>query len=254
MRSVRQDAVIQRLETTDPNTQLVILQRCVKFYLYAVFEVKKNPQLKIDLHINKTHLSDCLRALFKLYCTDFALFIKNEAFHCTDMTASYTLLNFCTPEVLHTVLKYYPKLLRTNSPLNDAIILYFSFHNHNYIRFNKIVNKLIDAKSYTLLFALSTFLDEIRNDVIKMLCISHSSKVGSFNASGLRSWLLLSCENDALSYCEKLGLIVSGDAMSVKFSKSNLPMPNTAFRPSSCLVSKELSTLQKDRLSDYLLE
>ena len=248
---MRQDAVIQRLEATDPKSQILILQGCVRFYFYAAYETKKNLHNAIDLHINKTHLGDCLRSLLDLYIANNAFSNESEYFQCSSVTAAYILFNIHTADVLNSVLKVYPDLLCTKTPLRDAAIIYFSYHNHNFIRFNKLVQELIEAKAYILLFVLSTWIDEVRINVVKILCNSHNSKVGSFKANDLCKWLLLPSTDDVLRYCANVGL--SQNDGNVKFTKVSLPISKTSNQPTGCMILKVLNALQNDDLSDYLL-
>jgi len=251
LRSVRQDAVIQRLDIIDPKSQIRILQGWVKFYFYAAFETKKNSYNNSDLHINNTHLRDCLRSLLDLYFANNAFSSKTENFDCYFVTGAYVLLNIQSTELLQYVFKAYPNLLRTKTCLRDAVIICLTYYNRNYIRFNRLIMDLVKKHAYVLLFALHTWIDDMRIDVVKMLCHSHNSKATIFNVNDLCKWLLLPSSDDVFKYCENLGLSIRDDG--VKLMKSSLPISYEATQVSKCPVLAVLNKLKDNTLSDFLL-
>ena len=252
LRSVRQDATIQRLAEVDPDTQITLLERCVRFYVYAAHRKRADQQLKIDSHINTTHMNDCFKALFRLYSSGASNLRTTCPNDCLSVTAAYILLNLNSPQVLRAILSQYPKWLRTTPEISCAVKMYFAHQNRNFIFFNKTILELIKRKQYLCLFALSTIIDNIRSHVMATLCHSHNSKQLLFSCDDLPCWLLLSSTHHIVTYCVKFGLPVVNET-SVKLTKNhNCPKPIPC-QILGCKIFDALNNLESEELYNYIL-
>ena len=254
LRSIRQDAVIQRLKDVDPNAQSLILERCVKFYLYASYRIQNNQQLKIDSHINSSHANQSLAALLELYCTRTSTSTKMDILlSSSSFSAAYILLNLSVPDIMFSVISSCPKCLKKQKLMVIVLQMYFCYHEKNYLRFNKLVSELIMLNAYLPLFAVATFIHEIRADVLTLLCHSHHSKQASFDTGDLCKWLLLETPLDVVSFCVKSGLAVIND-QSVKFLKSFLPIQKVITPATGCLICKALEDVHGNKLINFMTQ
>lgn len=252
LRSVRQDATIQRLAEFDPNTQITLLERCVRFYIFAIYQQRLDYRLKIDMHINRTHMNDCLKSLLKLYIFNISESPMEYIGDCCSVTAAYILLNLNSPEIVFAVLKCYPKSLRASPEISCAIKMYFSYQNNNFVSFNKLILKLIKRRLYLPVFALSTCIDEIRVSVMAMLSHSHNSKQLSFSCDDLLCWLSLNSTKDVLNFCCDLGVqVVNND--SIKLSKMFISPKTNPRQLGGCHVFEALHDLESEDLCNYFL-
>lgn len=64
LRSVRQDMIIQRVSGWEC---VAVLERTVRFHLYASYRLCGVPLRLYDPHINDTHLQECLSWLLECY-------------------------------------------------------------------------------------------------------------------------------------------------------------------------------------------
>nr|CAB3263691.1 germinal-center associated nuclear protein [Phallusia mammillata] len=250
LRSVRQDAVIQELQYTRPQLYIILLEKCINFYCYAAYRKTVDLDLAIDMYINSNHIKNCLETLMDTYCLmsfkfDNPILLKS----CLKMLSLYVLQSYVSPETLIEILIKVPKHIRDMQPVKTCVLMCVALRHKNYVKLMKLATLLCHNWIFASLCFLTTNLGEIRSDIIKMLCASHSSKVGSFSALDLRRWLLLQSEKDIISYCKNSGLKILPNN-GIQFNKSG--SKEVTKYPSGCYVLYTLQTLSKDKIVQHL--
>nr|XP_018667462.1 germinal-center associated nuclear protein isoform X2 [Ciona intestinalis] len=221
LRSVRQDAVIQQLQIVQPMLCIGILERCVRFYVYAAYRAKLQPGLNIELHINTQHTNDCLKTLLLMYKgVGFKFRERVKLHHRLSLVAVHMLLHMQCHDTLCGLLINVPSHWWKQEPLQTVVGVIFAVFHKNYVRAVKLSQKLISEKRNIVLIAFSLSVDALRLDCVKMLCHSHSSKVSSFPAEELPHWLFLNSTSDVTELCMSLGLTCT-PTNAIKFSKND---------------------------------
>uniref|UniRef100_H2YJ19 SAC3/GANP/THP3 conserved domain-containing protein n=1 Tax=Ciona savignyi TaxID=51511 RepID=H2YJ19_CIOSA len=251
LRSVRQDTVIQQLHKVRPMVCVAILERCVRFYIYAAYRTKLNPEMAIDLHINTQHTVDCLKTLLLLY-NDMEYRFREQVKlqHRLSMVAVYMLLHIQNHDVLCGLMINVPNRLWKLEPLKTVLEMAFAVMHKNYVRFIKLTSKLVSEKRYVILLTLCLCIDRLRVDCIQMLCHSHNSKACSFSAQDLCSWLFLNNASSATHLCNELGLTCPQPNV-IKFFKSDFIHKDTN-KVHGCNLIKTVQQLNNDEIINIL--
>ncbi|XP_070151377.1 germinal-center associated nuclear protein [Polyergus mexicanus] len=221
LRSVRQDAVIQRI---DININIVILKLIVRFHTYAAQRLCEKKISEFDGKINNKHLLECIKQLLVLYDErDY----KNRNFlelheelekleyidSRSEMEALYILLNVGNEEVLKRALTLSSDL--KNSPaIQLATKISLAWYLRNYVRVCYLVQQLPPILACAFFCNLQSF----RRNVLQIMSFGYNSKVLTFPGLKLQKLLFYKDISRVQADCNLFGLTFTNE--NVLFQKS----------------------------------
>ncbi|KAK2825194.1 hypothetical protein Q7C36_019121 [Tachysurus vachellii] len=222
LRSVRQDMVIQRVSGREC---VAVLERTVRFHLYASYRLCGAPLQLFDPHINDTHLQECLSWLLECYS-------EGQFEHQAEFQALSLLYNLGSTRTLQRSLEL-PDKIRLSPPVQLALAINWAYTERNPVRLLRLAQKL----DFIQACALHRHLLSCRRDLLRLYSHGYNSRNCRFPVQKLADILDLECSL-AGQLCLAHGLQVSGDC--VVFSKAS-------FSESPC---KELQCERMHKLVD----
>ncbi|KAG7283660.1 hypothetical protein CRUP_020433, partial [Coryphaenoides rupestris] len=163
LRSVKQDMIIQR--TTGPDC-LAILERMVRFLVYASFRLCGEPLRLYDPRINDTHLQESLSWLLQCYVTQPGPHGNQEEFQTLSL-----LYNLGSLRVLQHTLEL-PKALRSSPTVALALSINRAFSERNPVRLLRLARGL----GFLQRCALHRHLAACRRDLLLLYSHGLSSR------------------------------------------------------------------------------
>ncbi|XP_060750919.1 SAC3 domain-containing protein 1 [Tachysurus vachellii] len=222
LRSVRQDMVIQRVSGREC---VAVLERTVRFHLYASYRLCGAPLQLFDPHINDTHLQECLSWLLECYS-------EGQFEHQAEFQALSLLYNLGSTRTLQRSLEL-PDKIRLSPQVQLALAINWAYTERNPVRLLRLAQKL----DFIQACALHRHLLSCRRDLLRLYSHGYNSRNCRFPVQKLADILDLECSL-AGQLCLAHGLQVSGDC--VVFSKAS-------FSESPC---KELQCERMHKLVD----
>ncbi|XP_072552972.1 SAC3 domain-containing protein 1 [Salminus brasiliensis] len=202
LRSVRQDMVIQRICGADC---VSVLERTVRFLLYASYRLCGQPLRLYDPHINDTHLQESLSWLLECYA-------EGQHKHQDEFQALSLLYNLGSPRATQHALAL-PQRVRHSPPVQLALAVSRAYMERNPVRLLRLARKL----DFLQACALHRHLLSSRRDLLLLYSHGHSSRNCRFPIQKLADILSLE-QSLAAQLCQAHGIQISGDW--VVFSKS----------------------------------
>ncbi|XP_012233389.2 SAC3 domain-containing protein 1 [Linepithema humile] len=222
LRSIRQDAVIQRIDIT---ANILLLEPIVRFHTYAAQRLCERNISQFDAKINNKHLLECIKQLLVLYdqrdcknTTDNTSFYKDfEKLILSDnrseMEALYILLHIGDQEALRRALALSPDLKNTPA-VKLAIKISLAWYLRNYVH----VCRLIQQLPPLLVCASFCNLQSFRRCVLQIMSSGYNSKVLTFPGLKLQELLFYKDINRVQADCHLFGLTFTNE--NVLFQKS----------------------------------
>ncbi|XP_014468556.1 PREDICTED: germinal-center associated nuclear protein isoform X2 [Dinoponera quadriceps] len=222
LRSVRQDAVIQRIDTT---AYIRLLEPITRFHIYAAQRLCERNISEFDAKINNKHLLECIKHLLVLYdeqdsksvtdnmdlYKDFdKMTINNNR---SEIEASYILLHIGDQDALQRALTLSSDL--KNSPaVKLAIQISLAWYLRNYVR----VHYLIQRLSPILACAFFSNLQSFRRNVLQIMSSGYNNKMLIFPGLKLQELLFYKDISKIQADCNLFGLTFTNE--NVLFQKS----------------------------------
>lgn len=238
LRAVQQDMVIQRIGGHDA---VHILERNVRFLVYAGYRLCVETRDDFDPEINHSHVQECLKRLLVLYDSD------DSACHChqSDFVALYLLYNLGSSEAVLHALSVKQKL-NSSDVFKNSFLLSLAWHTGNFMRVLKLSSHLPSLH----LCALHRHIDRVRCSALNVICASIGSRAQSIQVSVLSKWLV--CDiNEMEILCSKCGLTTITDS-AISLSRTKFQEPSPMPRLTSRQIDSKLATESKS-LSQLLL-
>ncbi|KAM6962538.1 SAC3 domain-containing protein 1 [Aplochiton taeniatus] len=208
LRSVRQDMIIQRVSGPDCEA---VLERTVRFLVYASYRLCGEPLRLYDPRINDTHLQESLSWLMDCYAT-------GKHLHQEEFQALSLLYNLGSSRVLQHVMEL-PERVRSSGRVCLALSINRAFLERNPVRLLRLAQKLDFLQSC----AVHRHLVACRRDLLLLYSHGHNSRNCRFPLQKLAH--LLALESDlAIQLCRAHGVEVIQD--SVVFSKVGFTEPD----------------------------
>lgn len=221
LRSVRQDMVIQQIHVEDPFSAALIIEKCYRFYAYALFLIKRHNITSIDRHIHRTHMKQCLQSLMEIYrVSPLSECPKSSHFNIAEFVACNLIFNTERSDILEEILQNFPKMIRRKEPSETTINILYAISRRNFVRVFKLFLSLKSNGYYLVLLSFLDSIDKYRSEAIGVLSQSHNSKQCSFPTNVLMKWLLLNDNNAVLKICKEHGMNVNMQG-NVVFQKVN---------------------------------
>ncbi|XP_043081137.1 SAC3 domain-containing protein 1 [Puntigrus tetrazona] len=203
LRSVRQDMIIQRVSGPDC---VAVLEKSVRFLLYASYRLCGQQLQHFDPRINDTHLQECLSWLLESYRDG-----KHQ--HQEEFQALSLLYNLSSSQAIQHVLEL-PERIRSSPSVQLALALSRAHTERNPVRLLRLAQRL----DFIQVCAVHRHLLPCRRDLLLLYSHGLSSRNCRYPLQSLARLLDL---KDALAeqLCQVCGVHVSGEW--VTFSKSS---------------------------------
>ena len=211
LRAVRQDMVVQNAVNIDT---VKILERVVRFHLYASYKLLEANPAQFDAHINNTHIQECMKRLINMY----------EEADCScrkwEFLSLYLLFNIDSNDALQFCLNNKLKHKATEE-FNTVLRLCFAWRDNNCVRVLTLCKQL----SAMNLCAFHRHISTCRTKFLKRLNFAYSSKTHLFPLDTLTALLALDSEDACRVLCEQCGLqVLDSGVRFVKTSDNNVTL------------------------------
>uniref|UniRef100_A0A8C2PZ81 Si:zfos-452g4.1 n=1 Tax=Cyprinus carpio TaxID=7962 RepID=A0A8C2PZ81_CYPCA len=203
LRSVRQDMIIQRVSGPDC---VAVLEKSVRFLLYASYRLCGQQRQYFDPRINDTHLQECLSWLLESYRDG-----KHQ--HQEQFQALSLLYNLGSTEAIQHVLEL-PERIRSSPAVQLALAVSRAHMERNPVRLLRLAQRL----DFIQVCAVHRHLLPCRTDLLLLYSHGHSSRNCRYPLQRLARLLFLK-DTLAAELCQVYGVNVSGEW--VNFSKSS---------------------------------
>ncbi|TRY54080.1 hypothetical protein DNTS_034502, partial [Danionella cerebrum] len=215
LRSIRQDMIIQRVSGPEC---VAVLEKSVRFLLYASYRLCGEPLRYFDPRINDTQLQESLSWLLESYR-------EGTHQHQEEFQALCLLYNLGSTQAVRHVLEL-PVQIRGSLPVQLALALSRAREEHNPVRMLRLARRL----DFLQLCALHRHLLPRRCQLLRIYCSAHCTRSSTcrFPLQKLAGLLSLT---DVLTtkLCQAHGLDVSGEW--VQFSKGSFTeMPSASLQ------------------------
>ncbi|XP_062871667.1 SAC3 domain-containing protein 1 [Trichomycterus rosablanca] len=193
LRSVRQDMIIQRVSGQEC---VAILERTVRFLIYASYRLCSEPLRLFDPRINDTHLQECLSWLLECYREGQH---QNQA----EFQALSLLYNLGSSHTLQRALEL-PERVRLSPPVQLALAVNRAYSERNPVRLLRLTQKL----NFLQGCGLHRHLLSCRRDLLLLYSHGHSSRNCRYPVRKLAEILSLECSL-AAQLCKAHGIQVN---------------------------------------------
>uniref|UniRef100_A0A3P8U8L2 Si:zfos-452g4.1 n=1 Tax=Amphiprion percula TaxID=161767 RepID=A0A3P8U8L2_AMPPE len=210
LRSVKQDMIIQRVSGSDC---VAILERTVRFLIYASYRLCGEPLRLYDPRINDTHLQEYLSWLLGCYATGSEPHPNQEEFQ-----ALALLYNLGSVRATQHILEL-PERLRSAPAITLALSINQAFLERNPVRLLRLAGRL----NFLQTCALHRHLAACRRDLLLIYSHGFSSRNCCFPLERLSQLLSLDTLLTA-QLCQTYGVEVNQDKQ-VVFSKAAFSEP-----------------------------
>ncbi|KAJ8374422.1 hypothetical protein SKAU_G00050020 [Synaphobranchus kaupii] len=207
LRCVRQDMVIQRVSGPEA---AAVLERVVRFLLYASYRLCEEPLRLYDPRINDTHLQESLSWLLDCYST-------GEHRHQEEFQALSLLYNLGSAHALQRALEL-PERARASPAVRLALAVNRAHLERNPVRVLRLARRLDFLQSC----AAHRHLGPCRRDLLLLYSHGHSGRNCRFPLQRLARLLALDAA-PAARLCRAHGVLVNGDW--VVFAKASYAEP-----------------------------
>ncbi|KAM9795909.1 SAC3 domain-containing protein 1 isoform X1 [Syngnathus typhle] len=230
LRSVKQDMIIQRAHGPDC---VAVLERMVRFLLYASYRLCDEPLRHFDPRINDTHLQENLRWLLDCYTHETGPHPNQEEFQALGL-----LYNLGSSVAMRHIMEL-PAPLRHTPAIMLAISINQAFLERNTVRLLRSARRL----NFLQACAMHRHVTASRKDLLLLYSHGFSSRNCRFPLSVLSK--LLGLEKSLTStLCRACGVEVNADEQ-VVFSKTSFAEPEQGERCCS-LYHNIVTEKQKD--------
>ncbi|XP_076840571.1 SAC3 domain-containing protein 1 isoform X2 [Brachyhypopomus gauderio] len=203
LRSVRQDMIIQRVSGP---ACVAVLERNVRFLLFASYRLCGQPLRLFDPCINDAHLQECLSWLLECYR-------EGQHQHQEEFQALSLLYSLGSAHTAQHVMEL-PKRVRLSPPVRLALAIRRAHTERNPVRLLRLAHRL----DFLQACALHRHLLPCRRDLLLLYSHGHSSRNCRFPVQKLAD--LLSLETSLTTQlCRAHGIHVNGEW--VIFSKAS---------------------------------
>ncbi|XP_068599674.1 SAC3 domain-containing protein 1 [Brachionichthys hirsutus] len=210
LRSVKQDMIIQRIPGL---TRVAILERMVRFLIYASYRLCGEPLWMYDPCINDTHLQENLSRLLFCYATETGPHPNQEEFQALGL-----LYNLGSAQATQHIIEL-PEQLRSSPAIALALSVNRAFLERNPVCLLRLAQQLDFLQSC----ALHRHLVACRRDLLLIYSYGYSNRNCRFPLDRLAQLLSLDASLTA-QLCQAYGLEVSQDGK-VVFAKASFTEP-----------------------------
>ncbi|KYN06755.1 80 kDa MCM3-associated protein [Cyphomyrmex costatus] len=221
LRSVRQDAVIQRVDTV---TSILLLEPIIRFHIYAAQRLCERDISEFDAKINSKHLFECIKRLLILYDRQNKNVTNNTEVHKdfeklaldnsrSEMEAVYILLHIGDCEALKRAFTL-PSDLKKSPAIQLATKISLAWYLRNYVCICHLVGQLPPILACAFFCNLQSF----RRNVLQIMSSGYNNRVLTFPGQKLQELLFYKDISKIQADCKLFGLTFTNE--NVLFQKS----------------------------------
>ena len=215
-RGIRKDITQQELCCTD---SVELVEQCARFHIVCSERLCAEQPSVFDKKINSDNLTKCLQSLKYMYhdLRVKEITCKNEP----EFRAYIILLNLNNGNFMWD-LQRLPNNIQKSSEVQFALNIYSALESNNYYKFFKLVQKTTYLNACILLRYFNQVRLKALSVLVKAYCRTASTAYPLYE---LIDVLGFEDENEAIYFCEQVGLNVSKDGLHVLLNRNNFTMP-----------------------------
>lgn len=215
-RGIRKDITQQELCCKE---SVELIEQCARFHIVCSERLCAEDASVFDKKINSENLTKCLQTLKYMYhdLRVKGIICENEP----EFRAYVVLLNLNNGNFLYD-LRQLPKSVQNSSEVQFAIKIYFSLDSNNYYKFFKLVRETTYLNACILL----RYFNQIRLSALSIMVKAYCRTISTaFPLYELIDILGFEDENEAVYFCEQVGLNMSDDELYVLLNRQSFNMP-----------------------------
>ncbi|XP_012057346.1 PREDICTED: germinal-center associated nuclear protein [Atta cephalotes] len=224
LRSVRQDAVIQRIDIV---SNIFLLEPIVRFHIYAAQRLCERNITEFNAKINNKHLFECIKQLLVLYDQQNENVTDNIALHKdfekltlnnsrSEMEAIYILLYIGDCEALKRAFSLSSDLKKSPA-IQLATKISLAWYLRNYVYVRHLVKQLPPILACAFFCNLQSF----RRNVLQIMSSGYNSRVLTFPGLKLQELLFYKDISKIQADCNLFGLTFTNENILFKKSQFN---------------------------------
>ncbi|XP_017889056.1 uncharacterized protein LOC108630334 [Ceratina calcarata] len=214
-RGIRKDITQQELCCPD---SVKLVEQCARFHIVCSERLCAEEPSVFDKRINSDNLTKCLQSLKYMYhdLRVKGINCKNEP----EFRAYIILLNLSNGNFMWDLQKL-PKDIQRSAEVRFALDVYLALESNNYYKFSKLVRKTTYLNACILLRYFNQVRLTALSVLVKAYCRTTST---SYPLYDLIDMLSFEDEDEAVYFCEQLGLNISNDGLYVSLNRQNFVM------------------------------
>ncbi|OAD59102.1 Protein xmas-2, partial [Eufriesea mexicana] len=215
-RGVRKDITQQELCCID---SVELVEQCARFHIVCSERLCAEEPSVFDKKINSDNLTKCLQSLKYMYHD-----LRVKKINCEnepEFQAYIILLNLNNGNFMWD-LQRLPKNIQKSSEVRFALEIYSALESNNYYKFFKLVQKTTHLNACILLRYFNQVRLKALSVLVKAYCRTASTAYPLYELIDI---LGFESENEAIYFCEQVGLNVSKDGLHVLLNRHNFTMP-----------------------------
>lgn len=215
-RGIRKDITQQELCCID---SVELVEQCARFHIVCSERLCAEQPSVFDKKINSDNLTKCLQSLKYMYhdLRVKEISCKNEP----EFRAYIILLNLNNGNFMWD-LQRLPNNIQKSSEVQFALDTYSALESNNYYKFFKLVQETTYLNACILLRYFYQVRLKALSVLVKAYCRTASTAYPLYE---LIDALGFEDENEAIYFCEQVGLNVSEDGLHVLLNRHNFTMP-----------------------------
>lgn len=215
-RGIRKDITQQELCCID---SVELVEQCARFHIVCSERLCAEETSVFDKRINSDNLTKCLQSLKYMYhdLRVKGINCKNEP----EFWAYIILLNLNNGNFMWD-LQRLPNNIQKSSEVQFALEIYSALESNNYYKFFKLVQKTTYLNACILLRYFNQVRLKALSVLVKAYCRTASTAYPLYELIDI---LGFEDENEAIYFCEQVGLSVSKDDLHVLLNRHNFTMP-----------------------------
>ncbi|XP_011054142.1 PREDICTED: germinal-center associated nuclear protein isoform X1 [Acromyrmex echinatior] len=224
LRSVRQDAVIQRVDIV---SSIFLLEPIIRFHIYAAQRLCERDITEFNAKINNKHLFECIKQLLVLYDQQNENVTDNIAVHKdfeklalsnnrSEMEAIYILLHIGDCEALTRAFSLSSDLKKSPA-IQLATKISLAWYLRNYVYVHHLVKQLPPILACAFFCNLQSF----RRNVLQIMSSGYNSRILMFPGLKLQELLFYKDISKIQADCNLFGLTFTNDNILFKKSQFN---------------------------------
>ncbi|XP_043511387.1 uncharacterized protein LOC122529374 [Frieseomelitta varia] len=215
-RGIRKDITQQELCCAD---SVELVEQCARFHIVCSERLCAEQPSIFDKKINSDNLTKCLQSLKYMYhdLRVKEITCKNEP----EFRAYIILLNLNNGNFMWD-LQRLPNNIQKSLEVQFALDIYSALESNNYYKFFKLVQKTTYLNACILLRYFNQVRLKALSVLVKAYCRTTSTAYPLYELIDI---LGFEDENEAIYFCEQVGLNVSKDGLHVLLNRNNFTMP-----------------------------
>lgn len=213
-RGVRKDITQQELCC---NESVALVEQCARFHIVCAERLCAEEVSVFDKKINTENLTKCLQTLKYMYND-----LRAKGIACSnepEFRAYIILLNLNNGNFMWDVQRL-PTSIQKSPEVRFAVEVYSSIESNNYAKFFRLVR----STTYLNACILLRYFNQVRVKALSIMVKAYS-KTTAFPLYELIDILCFEDENDAVYFCEQVGLNLSSDDLHIMLNRQNFSLP-----------------------------